>query len=266
MKQYRKQDGTVYDGISIQLEGMTIINPTEEMLLRAGYEEYIPEVYVPVAEEPTAAEVLEAVKKHIRTDAISDGDAVKIAAVFPTWKSKIGRQVKTGERLWFNGCLYKVMQDHTVAEEHQPSVYTLALYNQVCTEDRGNKASDAIEFQYGMALVQGRYYKDDGVLYRCTMSLPNCTWDLKHLVKQYVETVENDPENGTVNPENGTEKPSGQNPDTSGEETVTKFITGMKLVKGRIYEQAGVKYRCTRDLPNCIHDLMYFVGQYVEKV
>ncbi len=189
MKQYRKQDGTVYDGISIQFEGMTITNPTEEMLLRAGYEEYIPEIYVPVAEEPTAAEVLEAVKKHIRTDAISDGDAVKIAAVFPTWKSRIGRQVKTGERLWFNGCLYKVMRDHTVAEERQPSIYTLQLYDQVGTHDRGRNSSDAIEFQYGMALVQGRYYKDDGQLYLCTMSLPNCTFDLKHLVGEYVEKV-----------------------------------------------------------------------------
>ncbi|WP_197018089.1 hypothetical protein [Prevotella sp. HUN102] len=221
---------------------------------------------MPVAEEPTAAEVLEAVKKHIRTDAISDGDAVKIAAVFPTWKSRIGRQVKTGERLWFNGCLYKVMRDHTVAEERQPSIYTLQLYDQVGTHDRGRNSSDAIEFQYGMALVQGRYYKDDGQIYLCTMSLPNCTWDLKHLVGRFVETVVSGSENGTVNPENGTDTSSGKNPETSGEEAVTKFITGMKLVKGRIYEQTGVKYHCIRDLSNCMWDLRHLVGEYVEKI
>lgn len=44
--------------------------------------------------------------------ALDDGVALKIPDVFPTWSGD-GKEYKTGERVNYNGVLYKVLQDHT---------------------------------------------------------------------------------------------------------------------------------------------------------
>lgn len=44
--------------------------------------------------------------------ALSDGVALKIPDVFPTWSGD-SKEYKKGERLNYNGTLYKVLQDHT---------------------------------------------------------------------------------------------------------------------------------------------------------
>ena len=40
MKRYKKKNGEVYNGKSIVVDDRRIINPTEKMLLEAGYEPY----------------------------------------------------------------------------------------------------------------------------------------------------------------------------------------------------------------------------------
>ena len=40
MKKYKNKNGEIYNGKSIVVENRRIINPTEKMLLEAGYEPY----------------------------------------------------------------------------------------------------------------------------------------------------------------------------------------------------------------------------------
>lgn len=61
---------------------------------------------------------------------LSDEDALTVAAIYPTWASMIGKQVNVGERYWFNGKLYKVVQPHTVQEDWTPDT-TQALFAEV---------------------------------------------------------------------------------------------------------------------------------------
>lgn len=55
-KRYIDQNGRFWDGSSLTIGGMLIVNPTEEQLLEAGYTEY-------VEPEPTAEELLERAKQ-----------------------------------------------------------------------------------------------------------------------------------------------------------------------------------------------------------
>lgn len=114
-------------------DGIWISNPTEEQIAAAGWLPYTPpEVLPEPATEPGWEEVVEAVKRFLSSDTeqLSDADALEVAALFPTWESRVGTDVAVGERLWYDGKLYKVIQAHTAAEEWTPAA-AAALFTEV---------------------------------------------------------------------------------------------------------------------------------------
>ena len=114
-------------------DGTWISNPSEEKIAEAGWLPYVPPEVEPVkATEPGFNEVVEAVKKMLKSSAIelSDEEALEVAAIYPTWVSIIGKQVNVGERYWFNEKLYKVVQSHTAQMDWEPDD-TPALYTEV---------------------------------------------------------------------------------------------------------------------------------------
>lgn len=114
-------------------EGVWISNPTEEQIADAGWLPYVPPVVPPAPElEPDLTAEMEAVKRMFatQTEELSDEDALEVAALYPTWYSKIGTEVKVGERLWYDGKLYKVIQAHTTQANWTPDA-TPALYTEV---------------------------------------------------------------------------------------------------------------------------------------
>ena len=114
-------------------EGVWISNPTEEQIADAGWLPYVPPVVPPAPElEPDLTAEMEAVKRMFftQTEELSDEDALEVAALFPTWASKIGTGVNVGERLWYDGKLYKVIQPHTPQADWTPDA-TPALYTEV---------------------------------------------------------------------------------------------------------------------------------------
>lgn len=107
----------------IQLDGLWISNPSAEQIAAAGWLEYIPPVVPPTpATEPGIDEMVQAVKRMLAndTDSLSDEDALDVAALFPTWASKEGKTVTVGERLWYDGKLYKVIREHVVQSDWTP--------------------------------------------------------------------------------------------------------------------------------------------------
>ena len=122
---------------TIKLNGAWISNPSAEMIAEAGWLPYEPPVVPPSPQtEPDLEQVMEAVKKILssETTALSDEDALNVAALYPTWSSKIGEEVQAGERLWYDGKLYKVVQTHTTQADWTPDV-TPALYTEVSIEE-----------------------------------------------------------------------------------------------------------------------------------
>lgn len=109
---------------TIELNGRWVSNPTEEWIAEAGWSLYTPPVQpeLPMT-EPTQEDILDAVKAMLAkdTETLSDEEALGVAALYPTWTSKIGQGLAVGERLWYGGSLYKVIQAHTAQSDWTPS-------------------------------------------------------------------------------------------------------------------------------------------------
>lgn len=120
-------------------EGIWISNPTAEQITEAGWLPYVPPVIPPQPQtEPDTETMMDAVKKMFATQAetLTDEEALEVAAIFSTWASKVkeaeasGKGVEAGERLWYNGKLYKVVQPHIPQADWTPDK-TPALYTEV---------------------------------------------------------------------------------------------------------------------------------------
>lgn len=197
MKQYYK----IIDGKMVFFKNplivgdMQIINPSEEILLAAGWLEYIPPEPEPVDTtkyEPYTEEVVAKVKQLLQQQVAqqTDEEALENIELFPTWQSKIGIQVEQGDRLYFDDKLYKVLQAHTPQEDWRPDT-TASLYVQVVIESGDTGTIDnPIPYSVNMELIEGKYYIEDGIKYLCTRALAASYWPLRDIVGQYVEVVE----------------------------------------------------------------------------
>ena len=122
---------------TIELNGVWISNPSAEQIAEAGWVEYIPPEVIPTPQtEPDYEQVMQAVKNMLSTSVenLSDEEALQVAALYPTWASKAGEQVNVGERYWYDGNLYKVIQAHTIQEDWTPDVST-SLFTEVSIEE-----------------------------------------------------------------------------------------------------------------------------------
>ena len=123
---------------TIQTEaGIWISNPTAEQIANEGWTVYVPPVVPPAPmTEPDEYEIIMAVKKMLAqsTESLSDEEALEVAALYPTWISKDGQQVNVGERYWYDGKLYKVVQNHTVQSDWTPDIST-SLFTEVTIDE-----------------------------------------------------------------------------------------------------------------------------------
>jgi len=114
--------------------GQYVSNPSAQLIYAEGWREFTPEPQPQT--EPMTDEIVSAVKKMLAssTEELSDEDALAVAALFPTWHSKIGEQVTVGERLWYDERLWKVIQAHTAQENWTPDA-AVSLYVEVSIEE-----------------------------------------------------------------------------------------------------------------------------------
>lgn len=122
---------------TIELDGQWISNPSAEQIEKAGWEEYKQPVITPTPPiEPDMDSIIQAVKKMLSTEleSLSDEDALSVASLYRTWASKIGEEVQSGERLWYDGKLYRCVQSHTTQSDWTPDI-TPALFTEVSIEE-----------------------------------------------------------------------------------------------------------------------------------
>ncbi|MBQ1774552.1 MAG: hypothetical protein IIZ97_10015 [Prevotella sp.] len=118
-------------------EGVWISNPTDEQIAAAGWLPYVPPVIPPQPQtEPDIDMMVAAVKRMLdaSVEELSDEEALEVSALFPTWVSKMGMQVNVGERYWYDGRLWKVIQAHTVQEDWTPDT-AVSLFVEVSIEE-----------------------------------------------------------------------------------------------------------------------------------
>jgi hypothetical protein len=127
----------ISDCRNLFLDGRWVSNPSKEQIFADGWVVYVPPVIPTQPQtEPDYGAVLEAVKKMFSTatEELTDEQALDVAALYPTWSSRIGELVAVGERYWYDGKLYKVVQAHTAQAEWTPAT-TPALFAEVSIEE-----------------------------------------------------------------------------------------------------------------------------------
>lgn len=121
---------------------------------------------------------------------IDGNDALTARSMYPTFESIIGKTVKHGFKFTHGGKLWKTEQpEMTIQEHYAPGMGTESLYSEVC-ETHAGTLEDPIPYSGNMALESGKYYSQDGKIYRCTRDTVNPVYNaLSELVGLYVEEV-----------------------------------------------------------------------------
>lgn len=130
-------------------------------------------------------------RKLIEQIAVTLDDETSLTGVelFPMWA--IGRAYATGDRVQHGGTLYKCVQAHTSQADWTPGeAGTESLWTEICQAHDGTKY-DPVPYSGNMALENGKYYTQDGVLYLCNRDTGNPVYhSLSALVGLYVTVVE----------------------------------------------------------------------------
>lgn len=129
----------------------------------------------------------EEVAKNINTYELTPAEALQVKDRYPEWVS--GITVKVGERYLSDDILWECIQGHTTQENWRPGISTASLWK-VVDEDHAGTIDDPIPYVTPMELFNGKYYRQDGVTYKCTRDsgIP-LVQDLSALVGLYVELV-----------------------------------------------------------------------------
>lgn len=123
---------------------------------------------------------------------LTDEQALGCKAIYKQWKDLMGTEVDKGFRFLHGKDLYRTEQPKYTFEKHRVpgSTGTESLFSRI-DESHAGTLDDPIPYEGNMALEQGLYYSQDGVVYRCTISTGNPIYHaLKDLVGLYVEVAE----------------------------------------------------------------------------
>ena len=121
---------------------------------------------------------------------LDNSDALKVISLYPSFNSMIGKTAEKGFRISYGDKLWSVVQPELIIQAHYPpGVGTESLYEEVCEIHEGS-ISDPIPYSGNMALENGKYYIQDGVIYRCIRDTGNPVYHaLSALVGVYVEII-----------------------------------------------------------------------------
>lgn len=125
-------------------------------------------------------------RKHIENavQSLPDAAALEAVVLHPVWKAGIA--YSAGYKAQHNGRLWRCRQAHTSQEEWEPENVP-ALWEELCETHDGSRY-DPIPYEGNMALVSGKYYSQDGVVYLCSRDTVNPVYNpLSELVGIYVE-------------------------------------------------------------------------------
>lgn len=120
---------------------------------------------------------------------LTDEQAVQVKGIYKEWAELIGTAATVGQKFRHEEALYKVIRAHTFAEQWIPGVGTESLYAKI-DESHAGTIDDPIPYEGNMALENGKYYSQGGVIYLCTRDTINPVYSpLADLVGLYVEVA-----------------------------------------------------------------------------
>lgn len=131
------------------------------------------------------------IKQQVNTLAVDDATALRMVEFYPEWTDLIGKTVdKADYKFQYGGNLYKTIPaNHTFQADWVPGVGTESLYTRI-DETHDGSIYDPIPYSGNMAMENGKYYTQDGVIYLCNRDTGNPVYNpLAELVGLYAEIV-----------------------------------------------------------------------------
>lgn len=124
---------------------------------------------------------------------LTDADALNCRAIYKPWEDLVAAAatVEKGYRFRHGADLYRTEQpSYTFVEHYVPgAVGTESLFSRI-DETHAGTPENPIPYEGNMALEEGKYYSQDGIVYRCIWSTGNPVYHpLDQLVGLYVEVV-----------------------------------------------------------------------------
>lgn len=124
------------------------------------------------------------ITQQINTLTVDDNTALRMTEFYPEWAS--GQSYTAGYKVQRNGKLWRVLQAHTSQAGWEPE-NAASLWTEIC-ESHAGTLDDPIPYSGNMALESGKYYMQDGKVYRCIRDTGNPVYNaLSELVGLYVE-------------------------------------------------------------------------------
>lgn len=126
------------------------------------------------------------IAQQINSLAVDDNTALRMREFYPEWAENTAYAV--GYKVRRNGKLWRVLQAHTSQATWEPENAT-SLWEQI-NETHDGTIDDAIPYDGNMALVNGKYYTQNDVIYLCNRDTVNPVYHkLSELVGLYVTEV-----------------------------------------------------------------------------
>lgn len=124
---------------------------------------------------------------------LTDTQALMVPGLYPRWEELVNLGSVTAEagyRFTYNGELYKCINANpTFQESWVPGQGTESLYTRI-DETHAGTLEDPIPYEGNMELVNGLYYSQGGVTYKCTRDTGAPVFNaLADLVGIYVEVA-----------------------------------------------------------------------------
>ena len=126
------------------------------------------------------------IAQQINTLTVDDNTALRMTEFYPEWAADT--EYTIGYKVQRNGKLWRCIQAHTSQTGWEPE-NAASLWTEIC-ESHAGTLDDPIPYSGNMALESGKYYMQDGKVYRCTRDTGNPVYNaLSELVGLYVEEV-----------------------------------------------------------------------------
>ena len=126
------------------------------------------------------------ITQQINTLTVDDNTALRMVEFYPEWAENA--EYTIGYKVQRNGKLWRCRQAHTSQTGWEPE-NAASLWTEIC-ESHAGTLEDPIPYSGNMALESGKYYMQDGKIYRCTRDTGNPVYNaLSELVGLYVEEV-----------------------------------------------------------------------------
>lgn len=123
-------------------------------------------------------------RQNINTLDVDDQTAVRMTSFYPEWQTDTA--YTAGFKVQRNGKLCRCVQPHTSQSGWEPE--NAASLWEYINEVYAGDLYDPIPYDGNMALVNGKYYSQNGVTYLCTRDTGNPVYNaLSELVGLYVE-------------------------------------------------------------------------------